>query len=452
MVVVEDGRLSSAETARRLGIKIETLYAYVSRGLLRSERVPGGRGSTFAIADIDSLARSGARPRARDSEPFRFPAISTASTLVANGQLYYRGESAVLLSTRNSFEDVADLLWGGSDDPRWSVPVATGAAVRRSVRALPAAADLASGLRVALAAGAAVDPLRHDLRPAAVRRTARLAVAGMVEGLGAGGAGRPAAAGRGRPRPVADVGGVRPVAERLVAALASPGSPSPDAPLVGCVQAALVLLADHGLAASTVAARVAASARADPYAVIGAGLGALDSPLHGAASAAARTLLVEVDAGGDAGAAVFTRLRSGHAIPGIGHPLYPLGDPRGEALLARCAALPGAGRWLAATRAVEQALGDRDRDRDRDPRPGGERANVDMALAVLTLAGQLPADAGEAIFGVARAAGWIAHALEEYREEPLRWRGRDHYTGRQPSEEAAVGSAGRRHPRAADRS
>lgn len=430
MAEVDDGRLSTAETARRLGIKVETLYAYVSRGLLPSKRLPGGRGSTFAIRDVDRLARSGARPRTRDTEPFRFPAISTSITLVEDGQLHYRGENAVGLSARTSFEDVAGLLWGAADDAGWSVPAATAAAARRSVRALPAAADLPSALRVALATAAAVDPLRHDLRPAVVRRTARLAVAAMVEGLASGPAGRQAAAGT--RRRVADAG-VGSVAERLVTALTPPAALPPDPVLVGCVQAALVLLADHGLAASTVAARVAASARADPYAVIGAGLGTLDSPLHGAASAAARTLLVEVDAGGDPGAAVRTRLRSGQAIPGIGHRLYPSGDPRGAALLARAAAIPAAHRWLGAVRAVEQTLGHPDRDRGPGtPESTGDHSNVDMALAVLTLAGQLPADAGEAVFGVARAVGWIGHALEEYREQPLRWRGRELYIGNRP--------------------
>jgi citrate synthase len=405
----DDGRLSSAEAARRLGIKVETLYAYVSRGLLTSTRVPGGRGSTFAIGDLDRLADSGSRPRARDTEPFRFPAISTTVTLVRDGELSYRGRSVPLLSATESFEAVTALLWGDTDaaDPAtdWTLPTATATAVRRVVRALPPTLDRMTYLRVALATAAALDPLRHDLATPTVRRTARLAIAALVDGVSTGGRRLPP----GR------------LAERLLAALT--GS---DPTLVPCLEAALVLLADHGLATSTVAARVAASARADPYAVIGAGLGALDSPLHGAASVAARALLIEVDGGLDPGAAIGARLRRGAGIPGIGHSLYAHGDPRAAALFGRLATVPAAGRWLTAARAVEATVA------GRGGESGAHRANIDLALAVLTLTGDLPADAGEVIFGVARTAGWIAHAVEEYREQPLRWRGRELYTGAEP--------------------
>ncbi|WP_308205243.1 citrate/2-methylcitrate synthase, partial [Frankia tisae] len=194
---------------------------------------------------------------------------------------------------------------------------------------------------------------------------------------------------------------------------------------------ALGLLADHDLAVSTFAARVAASARADPYAVVSAGLAALDGPLHGGASRLAYRLLAEVVDRGDAVLVVSEYLRAGQPIPGFGHGLYPDGDPRARALLAAITALPAAEPLLAAAREIARAAG-----RERALRP-----NVDLALAVLTLAAGMPAEAGEVIFAVARTVGWLAHALEEYQETPLRLRPRGVYAGPPVSAVPASGTS-----------
>ncbi len=188
---------------------------------------------------------------------------------------------------------------------------------------------------------------------------------------------------------------------------------------MACLDRALGLLADHDLAVSTFAARVAASARADPYAVVSAGLAALDGPLHGGASRLAYRLLAEVVDRGDAVLVVSEYLRAGQPIPGFGHGLYPDGDPRARVLLAAIAALPAAEPLLAAAREIARAAG----------RERALRSNVDLALAVLTLAAGMPAEAGEVIFAVARTVGWLAHALEEYQETPLRLRPRGVYAG-----------------------
>ncbi|WP_308205086.1 citrate/2-methylcitrate synthase, partial [Frankia tisae] len=206
-----------------------------------------------------------------------------------------------------------------------------------------------------------------------------------------------------------------------------PGDPA----AVACLDRALGLLADHDLAVSTFAARVAASARADPYAVVSAGLAALDGPLHGGASRLAYRLLAEVVDRGDAVLVVSEYLRAGQPIPGFGHGLYPDGDPRARALLAAITALPAAEPLLAAAREIARAAG-----RERALRP-----NVDLALAVLTLAAGMPAEAGEVIFAVARTVGWLAHALEEYQETPLRLRPRGVYAGPPVSAVPASGTS-----------
>jgi citrate synthase len=206
------------------------------------------------------------------------------------------------------------------------------------------------------------------------------------------------------------------IAGRLVPKLC----PRPPADgLIVALRAALVLLADHELAASTLAARVAASVRADPYAVVGTGLGAMSGALHGGAALGAEVLLLSAGTPADAPRVVGELLRRGERIPGLGHFVYQAGDPRSVLLLDLIRkAAPQSGR-LAVAEAVLAEAG-----RRALPAP-----NIEFALAVLaTVAGMIPG-AGEAIFAVARTAGWLAHALEEYaRATPIRPRGV--YTGR----------------------
>ncbi|RIQ14438.1 citrate/2-methylcitrate synthase, partial [Jiangella rhizosphaerae] len=194
-----------------------------------------------------------------------------------------------------------------------------------------------------------------------------------------------------------------------------------DAHAVATLDTALVLLIDHGLAASTVTARAAASARAHPYAVVSAALGAVEGPLHGAASGLAHRMLTDVLERG-AGPVVAEHLRAGRRLPGLGHRLYRTTDPRAQVLFERLADVPGAAPALAAAHAVTETAA------THLPLP----ANVDLALATLSVATAMPPEAGETIFAVARTAGWIAHALEEYEERALRVRVTGRYEGPPP--------------------
>jgi citrate synthase len=197
----------------------------------------------------------------------------------------------------------------------------------------------------------------------------------------------------------------------------SPVDPQPA--MLDALRAALVLLADHELAASTLAARVAASVRADPYAVVATGLGAVGGALHGGAALGAEAMLAEVREPGQAPRVIGDRLRRGERIPGLGHFVYRKGDPRGTFLLALLrdavsAHDPGAPQGPRALAAADAVLAEAHRRRLPEP-------NIDFALATLVAATGMIKGAGEAIFAVARTAGWIAHALEEYaRGTPLR--------------------------------
>ncbi|GGU82015.1 citrate synthase [Streptomyces albospinus] len=397
-------RLSTREAADRLGVKPETVYAYVSRGQLTSHRAPGGRGSTFDAKEVDALARRAGRrePSGSGGEL----TVRTGITLIDRDHCYFRGVDTSELAAHYSYEEVAEWLWTGElhRGIRFAAPQDALSAARHAVAALPAHSGQMDRLRVALIAAAAADPLRFDLSEDAVLDTARGLIPTLVDAL---------------PPQAPEQHTAGPLAARLWSRLTSEPA---DAPSLRVLDAALVLLIDHDLAASTLAARVAASARAHPYAIVSAGFGALDGPLHGAASGPAHRMLLEVLDRGSAAAAVADHLRAGRRVPGLGHILYPGEDPRARTLFGLLADVPRAQPALKAARDVVATTA----------RHTALHANVDLALAVLTVATGMPSEAGETVFAVARTAGWIAHALEEYEERPIRMRPSGQYRGPRP--------------------
>jgi len=399
------GWMTATEAATRLGVKPATLYAYVSRGVLTRRRSPTGQ-SLFDPSEVDRLARRG-RPRRRPAADELV--IESRITALGEDRPYYRGRDALALSESQPFESVAEWLWTGSEDALaqkpavWSAPAAGVEAGRAAQSGLPPDVLPLERLQVIVPALAATDPLRANLDPDAVVDVGRALIAGMVDSL---------------PGPTAPAGtAAGGIAARLWAKL---GPTRPRSRLADALRTALVLVADHELAASTLAVRVAASVRADPYAVVMAGLGTMSGPLHGGASLGAESLLAEVDGAG-AREVIGLRLRRGERIPGYGHAVYRPTDARATTLLDRIRSLAGSHPVLATADAVLAEA-----RRRRLPEP-----NIDFALAVLTRAAGMPIGSGEAIFAVARTAGWLAHAREEY-EQRTRLRLRAIYTGPPP--------------------
>ncbi|MGP3688906.1 citrate synthase [Streptomyces sp. IBSNAI002] len=401
----EERRLTTRQAAELLGVKPATVYAYVSRGQLTSRRDQVGRGSTFDAAEVAELARRSRREAA--APPAGELSVRTSLTLIEADRYYFRGVDAVALASRYRYEEVAEWLWTGSlvHGARFTAPPEPLAAARKAVAALPGHSGPVDRLRVAVAAAAVADPLRFDLSEESVLGSARCLIPTLVGALPV----------RGPARWAGDARIARQLWSRLTGQ-----EPDPDA--LAALDLALALLVDHDLAASTLAVRVAASARAHPYAAVSAGLGALEGPLHGAAGRLAHRMLVEVLERGGAAPVVAEYLRAGRRVPGLGHRLYQGEDPRARALFDRLEGLPQAAPALGAAREVAAVTG----------RQGGLHANVDLALAVLTVSCGMAAEAGETVFAVARTAGWIAHALEEYQERPLRMRPSGQYQGPRP--------------------
>ena len=425
-------QLTTDEVARRLGVKPETVYAYVSRGLLPSVRNARRQGQPLRPR---RRGEPGGPGPARHQRPDGI-AVQTEITLIAEGRLSYRGHDVAGMAAAEPFESVVSLLWTGSPAPTPLTAPDEVLALAAAVTApLPASARLTDRLRLIVAAAAAADPLRFDTSPggrgrhrphhagddgrraaAAPVRPGRRPAAGASDAR-SGPTGPQAAAGASDPPTGWDAVPGRaadPLAHRLWRCL-TPEPPTPAG--LTALNAALVLLADHDLAASTLAARVAASIRAHPYAVVSAGLAALDGPFHGGASGLMYRMFAEADQTGDPLGVISDRLRRGEHIVGFGHVLYPDGDPRAAALIALLP--PGPDGVRAGIDAMAGAMS----------RHRGQRPNIDFALAALARLTGMGPDAGETIFAVARTAGWIAHALEEYQDRPGRFRPTGRYGG-----------------------
>lgn len=372
-----------------------TVYAYVSRGVLGrvSEVVEGRRVSFFDRTEVLGLAAERARPRAGVVSTL---IESDITTLDPRGRLFFRGHDIGDLA-RQGFEQAAALVW--QDDGLPWAPVHPDWRCAAEQVAFAGTADPRDRLVLALTLAGAADEHREELGREHVLTVARGAIqlTPAMAGMAGGTPDRTARDGVAPGAPVAEQPGS--VAAELWRALA--GRKAGPAELAA-IETALVVLMDHELAASTLAVRIAASTRADPWSCLLAGLAVLRGSRHGGAGIHATVLLREWMERG---------ALDGPPAAGFGHAVYEQTDPRAELLLGRVAALSPEG-----AAAVESLSTD-------VLRRYGVWPNVDLALAALSLAGGLDDRAPAVIFAVARMVGWAAHMLEE-QPHGLRYRPR----------------------------
>jgi citrate synthase len=397
----DHGWMSAAEAARALGVNRSTLYAYVSRGYIRSEAQAGrSRERRYSREDVEGLRRRKEERRdpekaARRALHWGVPVLESAITLIANGRLYYRGHDAIGLARRRSIEQVAWLVWTGSfDSPALDRRGHRGAGARPA-ESVP----FVSRAQSMLAIVSARDPVAFDLRPRAVAQTG-WRILNLLASVAA------------RSPDLADT------IEMTLARAWGKGHAS-DAALI---RAALILSADHELNVSSFTARSVASAGSNPYAVVIAGLAAIEGTRHGGASVRAEALLRTLRRTGAIRAALADQLRRGQVIDGFGHPLYRDADPRAFALLQLLRESHPRSSELSfaeeVARAAESLL---------DQRP-----TIDFALAVLSRVLRLPEGSALTLFAIGRTIGWIGHAIEQY-AQPGVIRPRARYVGPRPS-------------------
>ncbi|HZP46794.1 MAG TPA: citrate/2-methylcitrate synthase [Candidatus Binataceae bacterium] len=411
--------LTAAEAAERLGVKLGTLYAYVSRGWLKSYKRKVGREALYRRADIEalrgvSIPERGRRARslpyasswvtiaqpAAEGAPSGVIVAESAVSSIIEGRLAYRGYPIEELVERASFEEVCLLLWEGERPSR---------AKTEALRAQVAAAEVPPAVAAALtAAGADAPPLlrlaaampalaaseRHGpVRSSDERARTIIGLIPLV--LAKASAYRAVEPGR------------QGLAVRLLEGLCGEAPPwariATDRILVAC--------AEHELNASTFAARVVASTGADLYASVLAALCSLSGPIHGGACDRIELMLAQLDDGLSLTAVLESFSGQNLLPPGFGHAIYAHGDPRAVLLkqVAGEIARHRHRRIYELALKIEEAVWKRER----------LRPNLDFYLTVCVRMLGFPAGLPAGVFALGRTAGWIAHSLEQYADNRL---------------------------------
>jgi len=386
---------SAQQAASRLGVSRQTLYSYVSRGLLRAHPSDNFRERQYLIAEVAQLATKRARGRsprhaAKDALSWGLPVVESSICTIDAGRLYYRGNDATRLVDTHSVEDVAALLWQCRVEEAFTPQ----APAKRQVAERRPREDCVMPLISSFAA-AGLDS-QSNLWQTDAGRAAR-AYGDLVRILCG-------CVLRTSPR-------AAPLRDQCAKAwrLNSRGA--------GLVESALILCADHELNASSFTVRCIASTGATLHAAVLGGLAALSGPRHGGMTSRVESLWNEVGDTSRPEALLRARLERGDDLPGFGHPLYPDGDARAAAILDR---IPGRRQnWRALAAAVEQVT--------------GLRPSIDFALVVLRRYLGLPAGSALSLFALGRSIGWVAHAIEQ-RSQGTLIRPRASYVGPPPQE------------------
>lgn len=385
--------LGAKEVTEKLAITRATLYAYVSRGLIRSSAVPGTRERRYAAEDVERM-----RSRADDRrDPSRVtekalhwggPVLESSITLISGDRLFYRGHDATELARTRSVEEVASLIWtGGFDAAGFSSTPLHVVAGGKNTEGLPFVNRAQSILPLV----AARDPLAFDLRPRSVAQTG-WRILNLLASV------------------AADTSELEPTVEETLQRKWAPR----DKNAAGLIRRALIMCADHELNVSSFSARCVASAGSNPYSVVLAGMAAVEGIKHGGTAARIETMLDDLQKAKDVRTALADRLRRGEAIHGFGHRLYPSGDPRAEFLLESVRDRVA----VSVMHSAEELI--------------GEKPTIDFALVVLSREMKLPRGSALTLFALGRTIGWIGHAIEQYaRDEIIRPRAR--YAGVSPS-------------------
>ena len=396
--------LTANQATALLGVSRATLYAYVSRGLVRSEPGTGRtRDRLYAAEDVLTLVRR--KDERRDPEKkvqaalqWGSPLMESELTLIRDGQLFYRGQNALELASHASLENIAGLLWTGKLQ-------AVNVPLKAQLSHLPMLAEtsLLESFGHALTSAGAHDLQASDARLEALPGNAARILALLF-----------AVVERSLKLPAAPDLALH---ERLGRAWAN-GRPAET----DLLRRALVLIADHELNISSFTARCVASSGASLHHVALAGLCALQGPNHGlAVEQAAYLLELTEERGPHRAVAEFTR-RTGR-LSGFGHHLYPEGDPRARELLEHMFTSFPKESAVQAARALSHEV----------ERELGNRPNVDLALATVGRLLGGPAEQGVALFVLGRTVGWLAHGIEAVRQRQT-IRPRAKYVGPMPSD------------------
>jgi citrate synthase len=370
--------LTAQEAADELGVSVATLYAYVSRKQIRSQRVPHTRSRQYWREDIEALKRQSVVTVGDALVP------QSAITLITDEGPFYRGRSAIELAESESLETVCGILWGPE-----SVSAFDPCAFQRP----PLYDNVAKGLSNATLIEKATallpileraNPRSYDLSPAGYCRTGAEVMrwfAAMLCGE--------------------DDPSDEPIHLRIAKGLAAPK------PYRDIIRRVLVIAADNELDPTTYAVRAVANTGVSAYQIVVAGLASsVGRRLSFGRSESLAAMINEIMTDPDPKAPVLRRLREGEPVYGFGSRVYPQGDPRAVALM----------RWI-----DEVAHDDPELHRLKQAIAVAEEVTGLRADFVIPLSfvsrklGQPQVN----LLRLARIAGWIAHAMEQYHSQEL---------------------------------
>jgi citrate synthase len=366
--------MTSREACAALDVKRETLYAYVSRGLIRCVSQRGVKTRMYLAEDVAriaarSAARKGHTAVAAGALHWGEPVLDSSITSVDERGLRYRAVALrALIEAQTPFERVGDLLWQSPPDEPWRQP----AAAPRSSPKRPLQRMIARTTALALSDEVARGSEARE------RGRARSLIWALVHEVA-------------RPH------GARSIAETLARSVCPTVT---RAEASRAIDVALVVSADHELNASTFAARIAAGAGAELAACVGAALFTFTGHKHGGMCERVEAMVDALPAGAAARRRwIRERLGRGEAMQGFGHPLYPKGDPRGIALMDLSREIAGETVMHEVDATVAELC--------------GLRPTLDFGLVALARSLAAPDGTATALFALGRTAGWCAHVFEQ---------------------------------------
>ncbi len=392
--------LSSSEAAQWLNVRRQTLYAYVSRGLVRSVQSPSSRERLYAREDLERLhqramVRDGQAAVAASALNLGHPIVVTSITEITPRGPSYRGRLAVDLAAQDAgFEQVAELLWSGmwhdqalvwpSAEHKPGLNTVLQPLTPTMAREQMAEVFALAVMQMGMGRGTVQSRLVQG-RPLDAARELILALTGCLGFLAKGGAYLP-------PQPSSSV------VSAVLRALGKPGDHHDQRLL----NAMLVLLADHELSPGTFAARIAASSGSALHACLAAALAANSGIEVTRRYDRVEQFLSDANPHAQTLSDISRRVDGGQSVPGFEHPLYPSGDPRAAWLLEQLQQRrlpPAAEKSLAFIEkiAARHAL---------HPRH-------ELAVLVSCQAMRFPPGTAGGLFMLARLAGWVAHVLEQ---------------------------------------
>ncbi|CAN5577241.1 citrate synthase family protein [soil metagenome] len=393
--------MSAVEAMGVLQVRAQTLYAYVSRGLIRSVVQPGHKAKLYLRDDVlrvgsRSAARSGHGAVAASAMNWGEPIIGSLITEITPAGPHYRSHAAPdLASSGVGFEAVAELLWTGSlGDAKTVWPITRSSADlmrlgRRLFAGAPGGNLLESFAMVVLLLGIERGSIEDRVRQGKTLVAARQIMQTIVGCCGFAGP-----AGGYVPMQRGDT-----VARGLMRAL----SIDATADNTLAFEAILILMADHELSPGTLSARVVASGGGTLHSCLAAALCTSSGVEVGRVYDRVADLLGKARSASVLSRRANAMLQQGLAVPGFNHPLYPKGDPRAVQLLGIARRRPD---QTAESRAVFGFI-------DEMRATAGLTPRQELAIVLLMRTMGLSAPVPTAVFALARMAGWVAHVLEQ---------------------------------------